>query len=223
MANATERVGLGSAIAYAFAARRSSSPPRPATSTELSGGRLILGLGTGTRRNADRLARARRQHPARHGRARPARAPAAACNEGPVTTIGLLRLQCIHRAVGPPLRADLPIYMAGVNPRMIQAAGTVGDGLVGHPLFTAEYVRDVVRPALARGAERAAATPRAIAGYLTCSVDDDRDAARQAPRRRRLQLDGQDLRVVHQLTAGGARRAHPRRLDGGRLRRAVER
>ena len=45
--------------------------------------------------------------------------------------------------------------MAGVNPRMIEAAGAVGDGLVGHPLFTPEYVREVARPALARGAEHA--------------------------------------------------------------------
>src|SRR5258705_388670 len=82
---------------------------------------------------------------------------------------------------GPPRRPPLPIYMAGVNPRMIQAGGTVGDGLVGHPLFPAEYVREVVRPALARGAERAGRdAPVPIAGYLTCSVDDDRDTARQA-------------------------------------------
>jgi alkanesulfonate monooxygenase SsuD/methylene tetrahydromethanopterin reductase-like flavin-dependent oxidoreductase (luciferase family) len=63
---------------------------------------------------------------------------------------------------------------------MVEAAGAVADGLVGHPLFTPEYVREVVRPALARGAERMGrdgAPP--IAGYLTCSVSEDRDAARR--------------------------------------------
>ena len=75
----------------------------------------------------------------------------------------------------------MPIYMAGVNARMIEAAGAVADGLVGHPLFTPEYVRDVARPALARGAERAErANPPAIAGYVTCSVGEDRAAARAA-------------------------------------------
>jgi alkanesulfonate monooxygenase SsuD/methylene tetrahydromethanopterin reductase-like flavin-dependent oxidoreductase (luciferase family) len=69
--------------------------------------------------------------------------------------------------------------MAGVNERMIEACGAVGDGLVGHPLFTPEYTRDVVRPALARGAERAGrSSPPPVAGYLTCVVDEDRDAAR---------------------------------------------
>jgi len=43
---------------------------------------------------------------------------------------------------------------------MIQAAGTVGDGLVGHPLFTAEYVRDVVRPRSRAAPSARAATPR---------------------------------------------------------------
>jgi alkanesulfonate monooxygenase SsuD/methylene tetrahydromethanopterin reductase-like flavin-dependent oxidoreductase (luciferase family) len=51
---------------------------------------------------------------------------------------------------------------------------------VGHPLFTPEYVREVVRPALARGAERAGrAQPPPIAGYVTCSVGADRQAARR--------------------------------------------
>src|SRR2546423_15207680 len=80
-------------------------------------------------------------------------------------------------------RPALPIYMAGVNARMIEAAGAVADGLVGHPLFTPEYTRDVVRPALARGAERAGREqPPPVAGYLTCFVGDDGDAARQMAR-----------------------------------------
>src|SRR5690606_11743554 len=46
-----------------------------------------------------------------------------------------------------------------------------------------EYVRDVVRPALERGAEIAGReAPVPIASYITCSVAEDRDAARQAAR-----------------------------------------
>ena len=78
-------------------------------------------------------------------------------------------------------RERIPIFMAGVNARMVEAAGAVADGLVGHPLFTVEYVREVVRPALARGAERAGRSqPPPIAGYLTCSVGPDRGQARAA-------------------------------------------
>jgi alkanesulfonate monooxygenase SsuD/methylene tetrahydromethanopterin reductase-like flavin-dependent oxidoreductase (luciferase family) len=56
----------------------------------------------------------------------------------------------------------------------------VADGLVGHPLFTPEYVREVARPALERGAERGGReAPTPIAGYITTSVSEDRQAARR--------------------------------------------
>jgi alkanesulfonate monooxygenase SsuD/methylene tetrahydromethanopterin reductase-like flavin-dependent oxidoreductase (luciferase family) len=78
------------------------------------------------------------------------------------------------------VRGSIPIFLAGVNPRMIEAAGAVGDGLVGHPLFTRRYVEEVVRPALARGARRTERNPLVpIAGYINCCIDDDRDAARR--------------------------------------------
>ncbi len=81
----------------------------------------------------------------------------------------------------PPYRERLPIYTAGVNPRMVEAAGRVADGLVGHPMFTHRYVDDVVRPALEKGAAKTGrdATEIALAGVLICSVDDDVDAARR--------------------------------------------
>jgi alkanesulfonate monooxygenase SsuD/methylene tetrahydromethanopterin reductase-like flavin-dependent oxidoreductase (luciferase family) len=79
----------------------------------------------------------------------------------------------------PPVRAEIPIFMAGVNARMIEAAGAVGDGLVGHPLFSPEYVRDVVRPALAAGAARTGRIPPPIAGYINCCIDVDGESARQ--------------------------------------------
>ena len=48
----------------------------------------------------------------------------------------------------------IPIYTAGVNPRMLETAGRVADGVLGHTLFTRRYVEEVVRPAVARGAWR---------------------------------------------------------------------
>src|SRR5947208_1025238 len=74
-------------------------------------------------------------------------------HEGPGEHEGRFYRVRVHPTapVAPPLRTDLPIYLAGVNARMVLAAGTVGDGLVGHPLFTPEYVREVVHPALEKG------------------------------------------------------------------------
>lgn len=102
-------------------------------------------------------------------------------HEGPIAHDG--RFYRLHvqptAAVSAPLRTDIPIYLAGVNRRMVQAAGAVADGLVGHPLYTRDYVEQVVRPMLAEGAARTGRRPDVpIAGYLICSVDLDEERAR---------------------------------------------
>ena len=128
------------------------SPPRRAVC------RIILGLGTGTKRMQQDWHGLDGEHPAsRMEELVPLLRRLLRLHEGPIEHDGrFYRLVVRPTApVAPPLRADLPIYMAGVNPRMVEAAGAVSDGLVGHPLFTREYVAEVVRPALVRGAERA--------------------------------------------------------------------
>ena len=185
MANATDRIELGSAIAYAFGRTPLVLAAEARDLDELSDGRLTLGLGTGTRRMQQEWHGLDGEHPAsRMEELVPLIRSLLKLDRGPIDHEGrFYRLRVKPTApVPPPLRDDLPIYMAGVNPRMIQAAGAVADGLVGHPLFTPEYVDQVARPALARGAERAgrANGPIPIAGYLTCSVDADRDVARQS-------------------------------------------
>jgi alkanesulfonate monooxygenase SsuD/methylene tetrahydromethanopterin reductase-like flavin-dependent oxidoreductase (luciferase family) len=64
---------------------------------------------------------------------------------------------------------------------MIETAGRVSDGLVCHPTFSSQYVHEVVRPAVARGADRAGRDPAAIeiVGMLLCSVNDDEALARR--------------------------------------------
>ena len=56
---------------------------------------------------------------------------------------------------GPGEFPPPPVFAAAVNAYNCQVAGEVADGLMLHSLTSPEYVRDVVRPALARGAERA--------------------------------------------------------------------
>ncbi len=82
--------------------------------------------------------------------------------------------------VREPVRARIPVYLGGVNPRMVTAAGRVADGLVGHPVFTPRYVAEVVRPTLGRAAADAGRDqPAAIAGYVMCAVHDDAEVARR--------------------------------------------
>jgi alkanesulfonate monooxygenase SsuD/methylene tetrahydromethanopterin reductase-like flavin-dependent oxidoreductase (luciferase family) len=173
MAQATRHIELGSAIAYAFGRTPVVLAAEARDLDELSGGRLTLGLGTGTRRMQQDWHGLDGEHPAgRMEELVPLLRRLWRLHEGPVEHEGrFYRLDVKPTAPPrPPVREEIPVYMAGVNRRMIEAAGKVADGLVGHPLFTPEYVRQVARRALS-GAP--------IAGYITTSVSEDRDQARR--------------------------------------------
>lgn len=183
MAAATERITLGSGIAYAVGRSPLVLAAEARDLDELSGGRLVLGLGTGTRRmqrdwhGLDGVSPAPRME-----ELVPLLRRLWAMDASGVTHEGrFYRLALRPTAdVRPPLRTDIPIYLAGVNERMIAAAGAVADGLVGHPIFTRRYVDEVVRAALARGARRTGRPEDVpIAGYLICSVAEDAATARR--------------------------------------------
>jgi probable F420-dependent oxidoreductase len=183
MAQATREIELGSAIAYAFGRTPLVLAAEARDLDELSGGRLVLGLGTGTRRMQQDWHGLDGEHPAsRMEELVPLLRRLWRLHEGPIEHEGRFYRLRVHPTapVRPPRRTEIPTYLAGVNPRMIEAAGAVGDGLVGHPLFTPEYVHEVARPALARGAGRAKRSGSVpIAGYVTCSVDNDGEQARK--------------------------------------------
>ena len=182
MAQATSTIVLGSAIAYAFGRTPLVLAAEARDLDELSGGRMIVGLGTGTRRMQQDWHGLDGEHPAsRMEELLPLVRRLWRLDEGPVDHDGRFYRLHVHPTAPPrPVPRAVPLYMAGVNARMVEAAGAVADGLVGHPLFTPRYVSEVVRPALARGAQRAGrAQPPPIAGYLTCSVGEDRDGARR--------------------------------------------
>jgi alkanesulfonate monooxygenase SsuD/methylene tetrahydromethanopterin reductase-like flavin-dependent oxidoreductase (luciferase family) len=91
-----------------------------------------------------------------------------------------LRIAALDDLASAPGR-DIPIYTAGVNPRMIEAAGRVADGLLGHTLFSPRYIAEVVRPALERGAAHARRDPGdvALATYTLASAHEDREQLRR--------------------------------------------
>ncbi|TWE23577.1 putative F420-dependent oxidoreductase [Prauserella muralis] len=183
MAAVTESITLGTGIAYAFG----RSPLVLATEARdldaLCGGRLILGLGTGTRRMQQDWHSLSGEHSApRIEELVPLLRRLSRLDEGPVRHEGrFYRSHVIPTApVATPTRPTMPVYVAGVNTRMVRAAGAVADGLVGHPLFTPEYLRYIVRPALQAGVDRAGrAGPVPVAGYVICAVHPDEHHARR--------------------------------------------
>lgn len=189
MAAASERCRIGSSIMYGIGRTPLVLAAEARDLDELSGGRLVLGIGNGTKRMQSDW----------HGIVDPD-APALRLeelvplvrrlwrlHEGSVEHEGrFYRIALVPTGdVAAPLRTDIPIYAAGVRPRMVEAVGRVADGLIGHPLFTVAYVEQVVRPALAKGAERTGRDPGAIdvASMVICAVDDDDpDRARREAR-----------------------------------------
>jgi alkanesulfonate monooxygenase SsuD/methylene tetrahydromethanopterin reductase-like flavin-dependent oxidoreductase (luciferase family) len=83
--------------------------------------------------------------------------------------------------VDAPVRTDIPVYTAGVNSRMVEVAGRVGDGFLGHPLFSAGYLDEHVRPAIARGADKGSRDPAevAVCAVVITAVADDEEQARR--------------------------------------------
>ena len=185
MADHTKQCRVGSAIAYAVGRSPLILANEARGIDELSGGRLVLGLGTGTKG----------MQIGWHG-IRDPESPALRLeelvpllrriwklHEGPVRHEGRFYSMNLTATadVLPPVRDQIPIYTAGVNRRMIETAGRVSDGLVCHPTFSSRYVHEVVRPSIAKGAERTGRDPASveIVGMLLCSVSDDEEVARR--------------------------------------------
>jgi probable F420-dependent oxidoreductase len=175
---------VGSSIAYAVGRSPLTIATEARSLDEVSNGRLVLGLGTGTRRmtydwhGTDPTAPATRME-----ELIPLLRRLWRLHEGPVHHEGrFYRVDVRPTAeVDPPVRTDLPIYTAGVNDRMVQVAGRVANGFLGHPVFSPDYVMEHVRPSIAIGAARADRDPAEIAvcGLVICAVGADEEQARR--------------------------------------------
>lgn len=182
---ATERINVGTAIALAF--------PRSPTITamtawdldELSGGRFLLGLGTQVKRINEERFSVPFEHPAPKMReyAQALRTVWAANRGEDVVHEG--RFYTVTRPTfhgsPQPDRRDVPVYFAAVGPLMARYCGEVADGLIGHPIASPRYLAEVVRPAIAQGAERAGRKPEEInlTALPLISISDDVDLARR--------------------------------------------
>jgi probable F420-dependent oxidoreductase len=179
VATATERVKLGTAIAYAFMRTPMLAATAAMDIDEISQGRMILGLGSGTERmNRDWYSMPFDDPPA--PRIKDAigliRAAVAAQGGGGLTYEGPYYRVKIP-AYGRPraARDSIPVCLAAVNKGMIRAAAAVADGLIGHPVFTRKYVTENVLPVLE-------GTQCEMLPYVITSVADSTGQARAEAR-----------------------------------------
>ena len=182
MAVETKQTRVATGIAYGVGRSPLTLTAEARDLDELSNGRFTLGLGNGTAGMIE------------HWHGLDPSAPAVRMEE--LVTL-LRKLWPMNDAVKhdgrfyrmnfrpieetpPPTTAHLPIYTAGVNPRMVETAGRVADGIIGHPILSKKYLEEIVRPAVAKGAEHAGRSPDdiAIASMVICVINDDEEMAR---------------------------------------------
>lgn len=181
MAAVTERIKLAGGVIVAWG----RSPTIHATAArdidEISNGRLILGLGSGTKRQIDYWYSIVVDHPAPQMRElvemlRMLFASHAGKN---IDYEGRFYHMKLERYFREAVREQIPIQIAAVQPRMLQIVGEVGDGLVGHPIFTVPYIKEVVAPAVQRGLDKSGRKREdfELNSYVICSINDDRKKA----------------------------------------------
>lgn len=176
-AGVTDRLRLGPGIATIFTRTPPLLAQSAATLDQLSGGRAVLGLGTG---HEPALVAGHGVHFER---------PLARMREYVALIRAILRGD---RAMPPatlvpvtdfrletPARPDIPIYLAALGPRMCRLAGEVADGVLlnwATPAYVAAAITNIHA-----GAERAGRDPTAIdiACYIRVASGADTDTLRQ--------------------------------------------
>jgi probable F420-dependent oxidoreductase len=165
----TSRISIGTAVAIAF-------PRSPMVTAQIawdlaafSGGRFILGLGTQVKAHIERRFSTPWDAPV--GRLRDYILALRAIWQS-WQTGGRLNyrghfyqhtLMTPFFSPGPITHPDIPIYIAGVNSGLAQLAGELCDGFHAHPLNSAKYTAEVLRPQIAAGATKASRDPAACA------------------------------------------------------------
>jgi probable F420-dependent oxidoreductase len=185
---ATERIELGTGIAWAFGRSPLLTAVTALDLDEMSGGRFVLGLGTGTRRMRTDWLGAPAERPATRLREtiEAVRAVWDAADAGAVDYEGeLVKLRVRPYGRAGQVRSRMPVFVAAVNAGMARMAGAVADGVVAHPMATGRYIDEVMRPAIAAGAEAQgrSAADVAVADWVLLSVSDDREQARADAKR----------------------------------------
>jgi probable F420-dependent oxidoreductase len=187
VAEATREIGIGTAIANAFTRSAVVHASAALDLDELSGGRMTLGLGSGTSRMNEEW----------YGM--PFSKPAARMAEcvrvvralfDAKDRVGFRFEGEFHRLAIPVYtrpgapRARVPIAVAAVNRRMVEAAGAVADAMIGHPIASRRWHRERTLPWL-RAAEAAAGRPAGacrLLPYVLTSIQADRALARRDAR-----------------------------------------
>ncbi|MFI7670722.1 TIGR03617 family F420-dependent LLM class oxidoreductase [Nocardia sp. NPDC049526] len=189
MAQSTGHLKLGTAVAVAFARNPMSLAYTAHHLQLLSGGRLLLGLGTQIKPHIERRFGMPWSNPARRMREFVDALHAIwTCWQtgGPLDFHGEFYT---HTLMTPffapePSRWGPPkVYLAAVGDRMTEVAGAVCDGLLPHPFTTERFLRERTVPTLQKGRQNAGRDLRdfsiSLSGLVVTGATEE-DMARAA-------------------------------------------
>jgi len=190
IAAVTERIGVGTGIAWAFTRSPFILAVTALDIDEMSGGRFRLGLGAGVKRLNETWHGVAYGRPAPHLRETIEAVRLImqkASNGEPIRFEGAYHDIDIKGWVRPhpPEREAVPIYTAAVREGMARMAGDVADGLIGHPMCSLRWLDRVLVASFETGLARSG-RERSDFDFIPtvcCAISDDEEAAYDACRR----------------------------------------
>ena len=183
VATCTQRAKIATGIAYAYMRNPVLNATGAMDIDELSNGRLILGLGSGTRSMNEmwygekfepRSALKMKECVALIRKVWASHAGGGMKFEGDYYTLNI-------PAYARPyiVRDRIPLYLAAVQKGMLRTTGEIADGLVGHPLYSRKYIVEFIRPNIEVGAKRVGRNPKDVdmTTLLITAISHDREQA----------------------------------------------
>jgi probable F420-dependent oxidoreductase len=156
----TSRVRLATGIALAFTRSPFETAVAAMDLDRISGGRFTLGLGTSVKAWSEGFFGMHYGKPLEHMRevVEIVRMVNARAHTGSLTEYHghYYRLNFSEfNPVGTPLRTDIPIWIACLRTPMIRLAAEIGDGILGHPIWSIEWATTKVQDDLKAGLAKA--------------------------------------------------------------------
>ena len=180
----TTRVKLASGIALAFVRSPFETVMAAMDLDRISGGRFVLGLGSSVRSWSEGFFGMPYGKPLEHMREiveliRMVNAQAHTGQlksyDGKYHTHDFSELQ----PPPPPVRTEIPIWIAGLRGPLVSLAAEIADGVIGHPIWSIPWLTKEIPLSLARGLKRGGKQRSDVEfnAWLWVAADNDRAQA----------------------------------------------
>lgn len=158
-ATSTDRLQLASGVALAFARSPFETAMAAIDMDRLSSGRFVLGLGPSVRAWSEGMFGQPYGKPLPHLRevVESVRLVVAKAHTGELTRydgeyvhLDFSQLQ----PTAPPVRTEIPIWIAALRAPLVRLAAEIADGVMGHPMWSVRWATEQMAPAIDEGLAR---------------------------------------------------------------------